>query len=111
MCNWLRERIEREPQEPTREERLQMLDRVTYAESFENFIGLKYGSYKRFGLDGCEALIPGMKTMIDRVTELGTEYIVIGMPHRCVCMVAVVVCVSVDAAWVGPSAAVAWWSC
>lgn len=37
---------------------------------------------KRFGLDGSEAFVPGMKTAIDRLVELGTEKIVIGMPHR-----------------------------
>jgi 2-oxoglutarate dehydrogenase complex dehydrogenase (E1) component-like enzyme len=36
----------------------------------------------RFGLDGCEVLIPGMKTLIDRSAELGIESIVIGMAHR-----------------------------
>jgi len=83
-CNWIRERIEADPEPFTKEDHKLMLDRMTFAESFENFLGLKYGSYKRFGLDGCESLIPGMKTLIDRATELATEYIVIGMPHRCV---------------------------
>ena len=35
-----------------------------------------------FGLEGCEALIPGMKALIDRGAELGVESVVIGMPHR-----------------------------
>lgn len=82
QCNWLRERIEAATAEPSKVEREQMLNRMTYAESFEKFLGLKYGSYKRFGLDGAESLIPGMKTMIDRSTELGAKYIVFGMPHR-----------------------------
>ena len=59
MCNWIRERVEAPQTEWSKEERLQMLDRMTFAETFEKFLGLKYGSHKRFGLDGCEALIPG----------------------------------------------------
>jgi len=35
-----------------------------------------------FGLEGCEALIPGMKALIDRGADLGLESVVIGMPHR-----------------------------
>jgi len=31
---------------------------------------------------GCEALIPGMKALIDRSAESGVESICIGMPHR-----------------------------
>ena len=27
-------------------------------------------------------MIPGLKTMVDKVTELGVEEVVVGMPHR-----------------------------
>jgi 2-oxoglutarate dehydrogenase E1 component len=37
---------------------------------------------KRFGLEGTESMIVGLKILVDRVTELGVEEIVIGMPHR-----------------------------
>ena len=33
-------------------------------------------------LQGCESLVPGMKALIDRSTELGVDSIVMGMPHR-----------------------------
>ena len=49
---------------------------------FEEFLSTKWTSEKRFGLEGCEALIPGMKTVIDRSTEFGVESFIIGMPHR-----------------------------
>lgn len=42
----------------------------------------KWSSEKRFGLEGCEILIPAMKQIIDKSTELGVESIVMGMPHR-----------------------------
>jgi hypothetical protein len=42
----------------------------------------RYTAAKRFGLEGCETLIPGMKAMIDRITDLECKNIVIGMPHR-----------------------------
>lgn len=49
---------------------------------FESFLARKYSSEKRFGLEGCEILIPAMKTVIDKSTELGVESVVMGMPHR-----------------------------
>ena len=57
---------------------------------FESFLANKFAAAKRFGLEGCETLIPGMKALIDRSTEMGTESIVMGMPHRgtpsyCIC--------------------------
>lgn len=35
--------------------------RLTWSEMFESFLANKYTAAKRFGLEGCEALIPGMK--------------------------------------------------
>lgn len=49
---------------------------------FESFLARRWSSEKRFGLEGCEILIPAMKTVIDKSTELGVESIVMGMPHR-----------------------------
>merc|ERR1712233_293007 len=42
----------------------------------------KWASEKRFGLEGVDMLIPCMKQVIDRSTELGVECVVMGMPHR-----------------------------
>ncbi|KAL9250291.1 2-oxoglutarate dehydrogenase, mitochondrial-like protein, partial [Drosera capensis] len=82
-CNWLRERIETPIQtEYNRERRKVMLDRLIWSTQFENFLATKWTTAKRFGLEGCETLIPGMKEMFDRSADLGVENIVIGMPHR-----------------------------
>jgi 2-oxoglutarate dehydrogenase E1 component len=37
---------------------------------------------KRFGLEGCEAFIPGLKQVIETLRINGVEKVVIGMPHR-----------------------------
>ena len=83
QCNWIRARIET-PEKPTfsQEKKLNILDRLTWSERFESFLNNKYSAAKRFGLEGCESLVPGMKALIDRAAELGTETVVIGMPHR-----------------------------
>lgn len=66
----------------TPERKFQILDRLAWSEMFESFLANKYAAAKRFGLEGCETLIPGMKALIDRATEQGVESIVMGMPHR-----------------------------
>ncbi|KAL6652773.1 hypothetical protein ACP70R_011698 [Stipagrostis hirtigluma subsp. patula] len=82
-CNWLRERIETvNPREYSYDRRQVMLDRLIWSTQFENFLAQKWTTAKRFGLEGAETLIPGMKEMFDRAADLGVESIVIGMPHR-----------------------------
>ncbi len=41
-----------------------------------------FSSEKRFGLEGVEMMIPGMKHIVDKSSVLGVESVVIGMPHR-----------------------------
>lgn len=83
QCDWIRERIEvPKPWNYTLEEKRMILDRLIWSESFEKFIASKYPNEKRFGLEGCESLIPGMKALIDRSVDHGVKYVTIGMPHR-----------------------------
>lgn len=82
-CNWLRERIETPNKEKfSVEKQLHTYDRLAWSENFESFLANKYAAAKRFGLEGCETLVPGMKAMIDRSADLGVETICLGMPHR-----------------------------
>ncbi|GJP55325.1 hypothetical protein CLOM_g14297 [Closterium sp. NIES-68] len=83
QCNWLRDKIETPAKRKYGKQRRQViLDRLIWSSEFENFIANKWGAAKRFGLEGCETLIPGMKEMIDRAADLGVESVVIGMAHR-----------------------------
>ncbi|CAL9111680.1 unnamed protein product [Musa acuminata var. zebrina] len=82
-CNWIRDKIETvKPREYSRDRREVILDRLIWSTEFENFLATKWTAAKRFGLEGGETLIPGMKEMFDRAADLGVESIVIGMPHR-----------------------------
>lgn len=82
-CNWIREKIEtRDSIVFSKAAKLQLLDRLTWADHFENFLKVKWSSAKRFGLEGAESFIPAMKSIIGKSGELGVENIVIGMPHR-----------------------------
>ncbi|KAI8428549.1 hypothetical protein MSG28_007312 [Choristoneura fumiferana] len=62
QCNWIRQRME--PPGVTKmspEQKRLMLARLTRSAGFENFLAKKWSSEKRFGLEGCEILIPAMK--------------------------------------------------
>ncbi|KAI9726281.1 MAG: 2-oxoglutarate dehydrogenase E1 component [Chrysothrix sp. TS-e1954] len=82
-CDWLRERLE-VPQawKYSIDEKRRILDRLIWSTSFEAFLATKFPNDKRFGLEGAESLIPGMKALIDRSVDYGIKEIVIGMPHR-----------------------------
>ncbi|CAH1388601.1 unnamed protein product [Nezara viridula] len=83
QCNWIRQKMETPGvmKIDANQKRL-ILARLTRATGFEAFLARKYSSEKRFGLEGAEILIPSMKQVIDKSTELGVESIVMGMPHR-----------------------------
>jgi hypothetical protein len=66
----------------TKAQKLHMLDRLAWSDMFETFLANKYTAAKRFGLEGAESLIPGMKTIIDTAADMGMQSVVIGMPHR-----------------------------
>ena len=49
---------------------------------FEDYLKKKWSSEKRFGLEGCEVLIPAMKLVIDTAAGRGVDTVIMGMPHR-----------------------------
>jgi 2-oxoglutarate dehydrogenase complex dehydrogenase (E1) component-like enzyme len=51
---------------------------------FEDYLKKKWSSEKRFGLEGCEVLIPAMKIVIDTAAKKGVDTVIMGMPHRLV---------------------------
>jgi 2-oxoglutarate dehydrogenase E1 component len=82
-CNFLRERLETpEHVSFSKEEKIKMLERLMWADHYEKFVATKYPTAKRFGLEGGESLIPGMKALIDDAADLGVSEVVMGMPHR-----------------------------
>ena len=81
---WIQDRIEgiRNQTDFTDIGKAAILERLTEAETFEQFLNVKYTGTKRFGLDGAEALVPGLEQLLKRGSQLGVEEVVIGMPHR-----------------------------
>jgi 2-oxoglutarate dehydrogenase E1 component len=81
-CQWLRERIETQKKVVlSKEMKMSILSRLTWADHFENFLAKKF-SAKRFGLEGGDSTIPGLKAIITQASKMGCETVVMGMPHR-----------------------------
>lgn len=81
---WLKDRVENEFSHAafTPEARKKIYERLVAAETFERFLHKKYPGTKRFGVDGGEALIPAIESLMQRGAQLGVEEVVIGMAHR-----------------------------
>jgi 2-oxoglutarate dehydrogenase E1 component len=59
-----------------------ILQQLTEAEGFESFCAKKYVGTKRFGLEGGEATIPAVQSVIETAALNGVNEIAIGMAHR-----------------------------
>jgi len=81
---WLQAEMEpvRNRSEISREKKLEILELLTDAEVFENFVGKRYPGQKRFSLEGAESLIPAMHSLVHLAPELEIDEIVVGMAHR-----------------------------
>ncbi|VUD56729.1 2-oxoglutarate dehydrogenase E1 component [Thalassocella blandensis] len=81
---WLIHRLEstRARANYSNETKVDLLKRLTAAEGLERHLDGKYPGTKRFGLEGGEALIPMLDTVIDKAGEYGAKEMVVGMAHR-----------------------------
>jgi 2-oxoglutarate dehydrogenase E1 component len=81
---WLRQRLEQTLNETPvpASERLRILEKLSAAELFERFLHTKFVGQKRFSLEGAEALIPLLDTVVEDAPSLGIRELVIGMAHR-----------------------------
>ena len=82
--NWIQDRIEKIQNQTVFTDlgKTTILERLTEAETFEQFLNIKYTGTKRFGLDGAESLVPALEQILKRGSQLGVEEVVVGMPHR-----------------------------
>ena len=62
--------------------RRRTLERLTAAEGLERYLHTKYVGQKRFSLEGGDALIPLMDTVIRGAGSAGVKDVIIGMAHR-----------------------------
>ncbi|HUP32665.1 MAG TPA: multifunctional oxoglutarate decarboxylase/oxoglutarate dehydrogenase thiamine pyrophosphate-binding subunit/dihydrolipoyllysine-residue succinyltransferase subunit [Gaiellaceae bacterium] len=81
---WLRQAIEsgRYRMPLSKEQRLQLLDRVSRAEAFEQYLRRAFLGQKQFSLEGLDTMVPMLDEAIDLAAAAGAHEIVIGMAHR-----------------------------
>jgi 2-oxoglutarate dehydrogenase E1 component len=64
------------------QEKKHILKKLNQAFSFETFLHSKYVGQKRFSVEGLDAMIPGLDSLIERGSEKGITQFVLGMAHR-----------------------------
>ncbi len=82
--NWLQHKIEssRNRTNFTVDEKKQIFNELKKAVGFESFIHKKFVGQKRFSLEGAETLIPALRNILEKGSELGITDFTLGMAHR-----------------------------
>ncbi len=81
---WLQERMEPSRNTPriSREEKLQILNKLCQAYLFERLLHTRYIGQKRFSIEGAEIIVPMLDTLIRIAWSGGCHEILMGMAHR-----------------------------
>lgn len=81
---WLRGQIEtgKVSEEPGAEEQKAILRRLTEVDGLERFLGRAYQGYKRFSIEGSDALVPMLDAAIEQAATNGADEVVMAMAHR-----------------------------
>jgi len=82
--DWLIEQMEPIHNRPPldTDQRKRVLEQIVEAERFEMFLHKKFLGQKRFSIEGGEALIPILETLVEDGADLGAQEMVIAMAHR-----------------------------
>ncbi|MFO0480979.1 MAG: 2-oxoglutarate dehydrogenase E1 component [bacterium] len=81
---WIQQRFESIHSRPSYDAayKLNILERLTAAETLEKYLHTKYVGQTRFSLEGGETLIPMLDILLQRAGAQGVKESVIGMAHR-----------------------------
>jgi len=82
-CHWVQNTFENLMNTPlTITQRKRVLQKLNEGVIFEKFLSTKFIGQKRFGLEGGEATIAALDTIINNAADAGVQEVVIGMAHR-----------------------------
>ena len=65
-----------------KKQQLNIYERLNSAEGLAKYLSAKYPGMKRFGIDGAEALVPLIESVIQDCGSMGASQICFGMAHR-----------------------------
>jgi len=81
--NFLLDQIESDAfRQTSKERKLQILHNLCENEQFNLFLKTKFPTSKRFGIEGCDTTISGLKTLVEIAGEHKADHLVFGMAHR-----------------------------
>jgi 2-oxoglutarate dehydrogenase E1 component len=66
----------------TADEKKALLRRLTEVDGFERFLGKAFVGYKRFSIEGTDALVPMLDTAIEAAAAAGAKHVALSMAHR-----------------------------
>ena len=66
----------------SKKQQLNIYERLNSAEGLAKYLSAKYPGMKRFGIDGAEALVPLVESVIQDCGSMGASQICFGMAHR-----------------------------
>jgi 2-oxoglutarate dehydrogenase E1 component len=66
----------------TTDEKKSLLTRLTEVDGLERFIGRAFVGFKRFSIEGTDALVPMLDTAVEESVRAGARHVAIGMSHR-----------------------------
>ena len=66
----------------TPDEKKQVLQRLSQVEGLERFLGRAFVGYKRFSIEGTDALVPMLDTALEESAAAGAHTVAISMAHR-----------------------------
>ncbi|MHC1728824.1 MAG: 2-oxoglutarate dehydrogenase E1 component [Syntrophobacteraceae bacterium] len=81
---WLQERMETSRNRPqfSKEEKLDILNKLCQATLFEQFLHTRYVGQKRFSIEGAEVVVPMLNALVNHAGRNGCREILMGMAHR-----------------------------
>ncbi len=81
---WFQRKFESKLKEYTynKDEKINIYERLNSAEGLAKYLSAKYPGMKRFGVDGSEALVPLVESVIQNCGSVGANQICFGMAHR-----------------------------
>jgi 2-oxoglutarate dehydrogenase E1 component len=84
VVKWLQDKMESTRNMPnfTAEQKREILQDISKAVVFENFLQTKFVGEKRFSMEGVESTIPAINGIIQKGAALGIQEVVVGMAHR-----------------------------
>jgi 2-oxoglutarate dehydrogenase E1 component len=66
----------------TAEEKRALLTRLSEVDGLERFLARAFPNYKRFGIEGTDALVPMLDTAVEESAAAGARQVAISMAHR-----------------------------